>query len=103
MVTQQQKIAINVVHLREYEAFCCWTFPFPGLTFHPLRQMQMEMATMQTNKTNSVLITNTTNHVTSKPKISPESFAETKKNISVSIFITLLGNMYYIFSKYCFH
>lgn len=66
-------------HLREYEAFCCWTFPFPDLTVHPRRQIRIEMATIQTNNTNRVLMTTTTNHVTSRPKIVLVSLAEMKK------------------------
>lgn len=73
-------------HLREYEAFCCWTFPFPDLTFHPRRQIGIEMATIQTNKTNRALMIIATNHVTSIPKIVLASLAKIKNKARERLF-----------------
>lgn len=85
-------------HLRGYGAFCCWTFPFPDLTFHPRRQIGIEMATIQTNKTKRMLMTATTNHVTSRPKIVPVSFAEIKKQTTQG-FVKKINYLYY-FNSY---
>lgn len=85
-------------HLREYEAFCCWTFPFPVLTFHPRLQIRIETATIQTNNTNRVLMTTTTNHVTSRPIIVPVSLAATKKGMREHLgskLVTIKINAYF--------
>ena len=72
---------IQICNLRGYGALGCGTFPFPDLALelHPFRHKQIETATMQTNKISSVLITVTTNHVISSPKMVPVSLSANKK------------------------